>query len=92
LKINRSILVVLFILFIAGLAPAGELDDARSQLVAVQAKLAEERALYLAAKAAMERSEVVAQFYFPELQKREKELLEKIAQIEAKGKTEKDKK
>src|SRR5262245_40669148 len=60
------------------LAYAGELEESRKELAAIQARIAEEEARYQAARAAMERSQIVAQYVFPDLRAREKQLSEKI--------------
>ena len=62
---------------------AGELDEVRKELQAIQARIGEEEARYQAAKAAMERSQIVAQYLFPELRQREKQLAEKIEALAA---------
>jgi hypothetical protein len=68
-----------FLLFTCALpCAAGDLEEAQKELLAIQARIAEEEARYQAAKAAMERSQVIAQYVFPELRIREKQLAEKI--------------
>lgn len=74
--------LLLFLLF-ASVASAGELDEVQKELQAVQARIAEEEARYQAAKAAMERSQIIAQYVFPELRLREKQLMEKIQTLSA---------
>ena len=83
-KLKPGVLILSLILYpFAFLSFAGEIDELRKELVAVQARISEEEARYQAAKAAMERSAVVAQYLFPELRLREKQLTEKIDMLVA---------
>lgn len=76
---------VAIVVFIAFDAFGGEADELKKDLAVVQSQMAEERALYLAAKAAIERSEIVAKYLFPILQAREQDLTQKIQRAESKG-------
>jgi len=84
-KMKTLTWVIAIWLFIAHLVHAGELEDLRKDLTIVQQKIGEEEARYQAAKLAMERSQLIAIYLFPELRKREGELMQKIQKLEAEG-------
>lgn len=71
----------LFLFLTLNRAEGGELEELKKDLTIVQIKIAEEEARYQAAKAQMERSQVIAQYMFPELRLREKQLAEKIEKL-----------
>src|SRR5262245_6935124 len=77
---KRRILFFTFIFLLFTCAPReGEIEEMRKDLDLIQARIAEEEARYQAAKAAMERAQIVAQYLFPELRQREKQLNEKLS-------------
>src|SRR5262245_2238982 len=77
-RLKMLVQSLLIILLSAFPVFAGELEEMRKELTAIQARIGEEEARYQAAKAAMERSQIIAQYVFPELRAREKQLSEKI--------------
>ena len=60
---------------------AAEVDDLKRELSIIQLKISEEEARYQAAKAQMERAQIVAQYLFPDLKARERQLVEKIEKL-----------
>ena len=84
-RYNHTIFEFLFYLGIAFilclLSVAAEVDDLKRELTIIQLKINEEEARYQAAKAQMERSQLIAQYLFPELRMREKQIVEKIEKL-----------
>ena len=78
----KIILLVSFFLVSFSVVKAAEIDELRKELAVIQSQMNEERALYQAAKASMERSDIVAKYLFPQLQAKERELTGKIQKIE----------
>ena len=60
---------------------AAEVDDLKREFSIIQLKISEEEARYQAAKAQMERAQIVAQYLFPDLRARERQLVEKIEKL-----------
>jgi hypothetical protein len=77
---KRFLLAFAFLLLPLALS-AAEIDDLKKELTIVQLKISEEEARYQAARAQMERAQLVAQYLFPELKTREKQLVEKIEKL-----------
>lgn len=83
----RLSLALALALTLSSAAVAGEMEDLKKDLTLVQSRISEEEARYQQAKAQMERSQVVAQYVFPELRVREQQLIEKITRLEQEQKS-----
>lgn len=92
MKTKLKALIVLVAVYFAPPAFGGELEDLRKDLQLVQSEISAEEARYQAAKAQMERSQVVAQFLFPALKTREAEIRARIEKLEAEARVKKDSK